>query len=154
MSDSKKKLRFSTSPILNIFSWKFQGLVLGWLDKLMWRAAIWLNQYGCQAVRRKLKKGVKTLLIFLPDFLISRVNVMYKCLKDILRQNSLIFLTLIGIEGTFKSLLDRLVDSFEGLFAFSPSKPPFANFFPKCSDYILRSLHLYTFLFWPPSHYR
>ena len=73
--------------------------------------------------------------------------------KDILRQNSLGFLTLIGFEGTFQSLPDRLVDSFEGLFAFSLSKPPFANFFPKCSDYILRSLHLYTFLFWPPSHY-
>ena len=46
-----KKLSFSTPPILNIFSWEFQGL--------MWRASMWLNLYGCQAVQYKLKKGLK-----------------------------------------------------------------------------------------------
>ena len=49
---NNKKWHFPALPILNIFSRKFQGL--------MQRALMWLNLCGCQAVWRKLKKGVKT----------------------------------------------------------------------------------------------
>ena len=37
-------------------------------DKLMRRALMWINPYGHQAVRRKLKKGVKTLKFYSDDY--------------------------------------------------------------------------------------
>jgi hypothetical protein len=42
---------------LSIFFKKISGI--GRMNKLMQKALIWLYQYGRQAVRHKLKKGVK-----------------------------------------------------------------------------------------------
>ena len=54
-----KKTSFSIPPILNIFFQKFHGLVLG-LVRLMW-----LNLDGHEALRHKLKNGLKTQKIVL-----------------------------------------------------------------------------------------
>ena len=54
-----KKLRFSTPHILNIFCKNFRDWSLEECYKLMQRAIMWLNLYGCQAICCKLKKGVK-----------------------------------------------------------------------------------------------
>ena len=63
---AKKKAYFSKSPILEIFSRKFLGSVLG-LVGLIDAKGILLNLYGHEAVWHKLKKGRKTLKMhFLP----------------------------------------------------------------------------------------
>ena len=68
---NKKKYHLPAPPILNVFSKKFHGLVLG-LEELIDAKCIgvaWLNLYGHEAVRRKLKKGLKTQKMhFLPVF--------------------------------------------------------------------------------------
>ena len=46
-----KKLSFSKPPILNIFSQKFQGLVLGYKESIDAKGIAWLNLCGCQAVQ-------------------------------------------------------------------------------------------------------
>ena len=67
----KKRYHLPAPPILNVFSKKFHGLVLG-LEELIDAKCIgvaWLNLYGHEAVRRKLKKGLKTQKMhFLPVF--------------------------------------------------------------------------------------
>ena len=65
MADSKK-LRFSTPPILNIFSQKIWGLQE---KNDVKNSNMADNQCGCQAVRCNLKKGIKTQKIhFYPFF--------------------------------------------------------------------------------------
>ena len=53
----KRKMSFSTPPILNIFSWKFYGLVLGLVEKIDTKGINVAQLQGRQAVRRNLKKG-------------------------------------------------------------------------------------------------
>ena len=60
MADSKKG-NFSKSARLNIFVAKLSGMG-PWVSRidLMQRALMWLNLYGREAVRHKLKNSVKT----------------------------------------------------------------------------------------------
>ena len=47
---NSKKLSFSTPPILNIFTQKFKGLVLGSVEYIDARTAMYLNLHGCHVV--------------------------------------------------------------------------------------------------------
>ena len=55
--------------MLTNFNWD-EAKKIKMADKLMQRASIWLNLYGCQAVQRELKKRVKNaFFVFLALFL-------------------------------------------------------------------------------------
>ena len=56
---TKKKFVFQIHQLSIFFLQNFRDWLLGEHNKLMQRALMWLNLYGCQAVQRKLKKGLK-----------------------------------------------------------------------------------------------
>jgi hypothetical protein len=67
-NNKTKKNHFPAPPILNIFCENFRDWSYIWVYRINWlqRALLWL--YGCQAVRRKLKRGVKMHFLFFYPF--------------------------------------------------------------------------------------
>ena len=64
-----KSVIFQLHQFSIIFHKNFRDCSLGEYNKLMRKALMWLNLYGCQAVRLKLQKGVKMhFLCFYPFF--------------------------------------------------------------------------------------